>query len=116
VLAANVEDNKDNVTRFAVIGQASASKSGNDKTAMLFQLSHQPGALADAMNIFKRKRLNLTWIESFPLAGQPKEYLFFVELQGHEKDLRVRQAIATLRKKTEHLEVLGSYAATEPVD
>ena len=115
VLAANVEDNKDNITRFAVIGQSSAEKTGADKTAMLFQLSHQPGALADAMNIFKRKRLNLTWIESFPLAGQSKEYLFFVEMQGHEKDLKVRQAIAMLQKKTERLEVLGSYAATSPV-
>ena len=115
VLAANVEDNKDNITRFAVIGQSSAKKSGNDKTSMLFQLFHQPGALADAMNIFKRKRLNLTWIESFPLAGESKEYLFFVEMQGHETDLKIRQAISQLQKKTERFEVLGSYAATEPV-
>ena len=116
VLASNVEDNKENITRFAVIGEASADKSGNDKMALLFQLPHRPGALADAMSIFKRKRLNLTWIESFPLAGQSKEYLFFVELQGHEKDLRVRQAIAALQKKTERLEVLGSYAASDPID
>ena len=116
VLAANIEDNKANITRFAVIGDASAARTGNDKTAMLFQLSHKPGALADAMNVFKRKRLNLTWIESFPLVGQPNEYLFFVELQGHEKDLRVRQALSTLEKKTELLEVLGSYASTKPVD
>lgn len=114
-LAKKIEDNKDNVTRFAVIGQTSAEKTKNDKTAMLFQLPHSPGALADAMNIFKKKKLNLTWIESFPLAGQAKEYLFFVELQGHETDLRVRQAISLLKKKTERLEVLGAYAATEPV-
>ncbi len=115
VLAANIADNKQNVTRFAVIGNASAVKTGNDKTAMLFQLSHQPGALADAMAIFKRKRLNLTWIESFPLAGPDKEYLFFVEMQGHASDLRIRQAISLLEKKTERLDVLGSYAATDPV-
>ncbi len=115
VLAANIEDNKANITRFAVIGDSSAARSGNDKTAMLFQLPHKPGALADAMNVFKRKRLNLTWIESFPLVGQPNEYLFFVELQGHEKDLRVRQALSTLEKKTELLEVLGSYASSKPV-
>jgi chorismate mutase/prephenate dehydratase len=116
VLAANIEDNKANITRFAVIGDSSAARTGNDKTAMLFQLSHKPGALADAMNVFKRKRLNMTWIESFPLVGQPNEYLFFVELQGHEKDLRVRQALSTLGKKTELLEVLGSYASSKPVD
>jgi chorismate mutase/prephenate dehydratase len=116
VLASNIEDNKANVTRFAMIGNASAARTGNDKTALLFKLPHQPGALADAMGVFRRKRLNLTWIESFPLMGQPNEYLFFVELQGHEKDLRVRQALASLEKKTELLEVLGSYASTKPVD
>ncbi len=116
VLAAHIEDNKTNITRFAVIGDSSAARTGNDKTAMLFQLSHKPGALADAMSVFKRKRLNLTWIESFPLVGQPNEYLFFVELHGHEKDLRVRQALGTLEKKTERLEVLGSYVCSKPVD
>ena len=116
VLAANIEDNPDNVTRFAVLGQNSGERTGNDKTALLFQVSHQPGALADTMSIFKRNRLNLTWIESFPLQGTKNEYFFFAELQGHEKELRVRRAVTALGKKTQLLEVLGSYAATQPID
>ena len=116
ILAHNIEDNSQNITRFAVIGQESAERTGDDKTSFLFQLPHQPGALADAMAIFRRGRLNLTWIESFPLPGARNEYLFFVELQGHEKDLRVRRAIAALEKKTERLELLGSYPRCEPTD
>jgi chorismate mutase/prephenate dehydratase len=116
VLAERIEDNPDNVTRFAVIGHASAERTGQDLTSLMFQLDHKPGALADAMAIFKRNRLNLTWIESFPLPGTSKEYLFFVELEGYETDLRVRRAIESLRKKTERLDILGSYARTEPVD
>ena len=54
----------------------------------MFELPHQPGALADAMAIFKRNRLNLTWIESFPMPETPNEYLFFVEFQGHPEDCR----------------------------
>ncbi|NUQ64391.1 MAG: prephenate dehydratase [Pirellulales bacterium] len=111
VLAEQIEDNPSNKTRFAVIGDHSAPRTGNDKTAMLFQVEHRPGALADAMNIFKRNRLNLTWIESFPIPGSSRTYLFFVEMEGHETDTRVRRAVASLERKTLRLEILGSFAA-----
>lgn len=116
VLARNIEDQKDNVTRFAVIGATPAEKTGEDKTALMFELTHEPGSLADGMAIFKRQKLNLTWIESFPIPGSRTEdlsggrYLFFVELLGHAADLRVRRAIASLEKKCLQLRVLGSYA------
>ncbi|MEZ6115414.1 MAG: prephenate dehydratase [Pirellulaceae bacterium] len=115
LLAKNIEDNKDNVTRFAVIGSASPKPSGNDKLSIMFELLHQPGALADAMAVFKRCRLNLTWIESFPKKGSPSEYIFFVELEGHQADARVRRAIDGLTKKTARIELLGSYPKAEPV-
>ncbi len=115
VVAANIEDNQHNVTRFAVIGGDTASRTGRDKTALMFEIAHQPGALADVMAVFKRARLNLTWIESFPLAGSQSEYLFFVEADGHERDARLRRALEALGRKTVRLEVLGSYAKTEPV-
>ena len=93
VLAASIEDNPDNVTRFAVIGSGPSERTGRDKTSLLFELAHQPGALADVMAVFKRHRLNLTWIESFPKKGSQNEYLFFVEFEGHPNDLVVRKAI-----------------------
>ena len=75
----------------------------------MFEIPHKPGSLADAMLVFKRGRLNLTWIESFPMAGSKNEYLFFVELEGHQTDSRVKRALEALRRKTARLEVLGSY-------
>jgi chorismate mutase/prephenate dehydratase len=116
VIASGIEDNKHNVTRFSVLGQQPAERSGDDKTSLMFELAHRPGALADAMTIFKRNRLNLTWIESFPIHGSANEYLFFVELEGHPSELRVRRAIASLQRKTVRAEILGSYARTQPVD
>ena len=59
----------------------------------MFEMPHKPGALADALNIFKRLRLNLTWIESFPIARHEGHYFFFVELEGHQTDARVRRAL-----------------------
>lgn len=112
VLAERIEDNPSNTTRFAVIGEQSSGRTGNDKTAMMFQTEHRFGALADALLIFKRNRLNLTWIESFPVPGSERAYLFFVELEGHETDARVRRATAALQRKTLRLEILGSCPAT----
>lgn len=115
VLSENIEDNPSNVTRFFIIGDESAPRTGKDKMSAMFEVPHQPGALADAMNIFKRAKLNLTWIESFPIARPEGGYLFFIELDGHETDARVRRAIRALEKKTIRLETLGSYPRAEPV-
>jgi chorismate mutase/prephenate dehydratase len=115
VLAGNIEDNPGNLTRFAVISAADAQATGDDKTALMLELEHRPGALADAMAIFKRNRLNMTWIESFPIPGHAGRYLFFVECEGHRADLRVRRALSSLEKKATRLEILGSYARSEPI-
>jgi chorismate mutase / prephenate dehydratase len=113
IIAESIEDNPDNITRFAVIGADAAPRSGRDKTAAMFQIEHRPGSLAEAINIFKKNRLNLTWIESFPISHG--EYLFFIELDGHESDLKVRRALQALAKKTLRFEILGSCPRTEPV-
>jgi chorismate mutase / prephenate dehydratase len=109
VIAENIEDNTQNITRFAVIGDRLCPPTGNDKTSMMFQLSHQPGALADAMIVFKQAGVNLTWIESFPLPNRPNEYLFFIELDGHMESEQVKLSIAQLRSHAVRLDVLGSY-------
>lgn len=110
VIARNIEDNPDNVTRFAIIGRNASPRTGKDKTAVVFEAPHEPGSLADAMAIFKRQRLNLTWIESFPIVRARGRYLFFLEFQGHPSELRVKRAIAALAKKAVRLALLGSYA------
>ncbi len=116
VLAEHIEDNPANLTRFALIGGDSPPPTGNDKTALLFQTEHRFGALADVLAEFKRCRVNLAWIESFPVPGPGQIYLFFTELEGHENDPPVRKALKAIQEKTLRLEVLGSYAAATAVD
>jgi chorismate mutase/prephenate dehydratase len=115
VLAENIEDVAGNTTRFAVIGHADSSRTGRDKTSLMFEIEHRPGGLADALAVPKRQKLNLTWIESFPMPGEVGGYIFFVELEGHRSDLRVRRAIAALEKRCTRVVVLGSYAAASAV-
>ena len=83
---------------------------------MLFEIAHRPGSLADTMAVFKKAKINLTWIESFPVPEERTGYLFFVEMEGHQNDARVKKAIAVLSRRTLRLEILGSYPrAARPV-
>ncbi len=109
VIDENIEDNQQNITRFAIIGSRSCPPTDADKTSLMFQLKHEPGALATAMLAFKESQVNLTWIESFPLPERPSEYLFFVEMEGHQALPLVAAAIDSLRSRTQRLDVLGSY-------
>jgi chorismate mutase / prephenate dehydratase len=109
VIQKNIEDNPNNLTRFAVIGNRSPDPTGNDKTSIMFQVPHQSGALAKAMQTFSKAKLNLTWIESFPIPGNSNEYVFFIEFEGHQKEKAPASAIAELSKQTIRLDILGSY-------
>ncbi len=115
ILAPNIEDNPNNVTRFVVISTATSQPTGSDKTTVLFEVAHKPGALVKAMMNFERNGLNMTMIDSYPIPGSLGSYLFFVEFVGHEEDGPVRRAIASLTKKAQRVEVLGSYAQGEPI-
>ena len=116
LLAENIEDNKANVTRFAVIGDRPAPPTGRDRTSLLLQIAHRPGSLSDALTIFKQAKLNLTWIESFPLRGPEAGYIFFLDCEGHLKDAKVKRALDDLAKIAVRMEVLGSYPKSDPVE
>jgi chorismate mutase/prephenate dehydratase len=116
VLAESIEDVQGNLTRFAVIGDQAGTRTGSDKTAIMFEVPHKAGALSDALNIFKRLRLNMTWIESFPMSRMEGHYFFFVELEGHQQDARVRRACEALARRAVRMVVLGSYAKSPVVE
>ena len=97
------------MTRFAVIGDDTLARTGSDRTAILLQVPHRPGSLADALAVFKKNKLNLTWIESFPLRRPENGYLFFLDFEGHSGDTRTKRALEDLESQAIRLEVLGSY-------
>ena len=109
IIAESIEDNQDNLTRFAIIGDEAIEATGDDKTSLMFQVPHEPGALANVMVMFRDNGLNLTWIESFPMPGKANEYFFFVELEGHASQPNVKAALTQLSKTAIRLDFLGSY-------
>ena len=115
-ICANIEDSPFNETRFAVVGASDSAKTGTDKTAMMFQIGHVPGALADVLNVFKSNKLNLTWIESFPYREAKGEYVFFVDFEGHRDDPKVKKTLAAMEEICDVVSVLGSFPLAKPTD
>jgi chorismate mutase/prephenate dehydratase len=116
VLFSQIEDSPHNETRFAVIGRQKAQRSGNDKTSLMFHLPHNPGSLAEALDVFKQNKINLTWIESFPANQTAKpEYIFFVDCEGHQDDPKISRALKALAEHCRHITVLGSFPMASPV-
>ena len=115
IVADKIEDNKNNVTRFAVIGETVVKSTGHDRTAILLYTPNKPGALADALVSFKKNKVNLTWIESFPLRGSKPGYLFFLDFEGHIDDPKVKKTVTDLERQASKLEILGSYPRSVPL-
>jgi chorismate mutase / prephenate dehydratase len=109
ILAHNIEDSPFNETRFAVIGPSDSARTGTDKTALMFQIGHTPGALADVLGVFKSNKINLTWIESFPYREAKGQYVFFVDFEGHREDAKIKKALAALEATCDTITVLGSF-------
>jgi len=109
VIAENIQDLAQNTTRFLVIGTRGVPKSGRDKTTILFAVPDKVGALNTALNMFAKNKINISKIESRPLRGRSWEYLFFVDLEGHRDDPRVKRALTALKDRTLFLKVAGSY-------
>jgi chorismate mutase/prephenate dehydratase len=109
VLSPDIEDYPFNETRFAVIGHQDTARTGTDKTAIMFKVAHAPGALADALNVFKNQKINLTWIESFPSRAAKPEYVFFADFEGHVDDPKTKKAMGVLQDHCEKVTVLGSF-------
>jgi len=104
-----IPQDRENKTRFLIIGLGEPKRGKRNKTSILFALKDRPGALHDTLVPFKRNRINLTKIESRPSRRKAWEYLFFIDLEGHEAEPRVKRALGALEKHTTVLRVLGSY-------
>jgi len=109
LIAADIEDSPHNITRFFVIGKTEAGKTKRDKTSILFSIKDKVGALHDMLLPFKKYGINLTKIESRPSKKRAWDYYFFMDLEGHKNDLKIRQALAELEVKCKFMKILGSY-------
>jgi 3-deoxy-7-phosphoheptulonate synthase len=107
ILKEGIESDPQNYTRFIVIGRTPA-KHGN-KISLVYATENKPGALHRTLEVFAKRGVNLSKLESRPIAGKPWEYLFYVDCTG---DLHEKAVAATLKDLKEHItfvKVLGCY-------
>jgi chorismate mutase/prephenate dehydratase len=113
VVAADIEDSPHNITRFLVVGKTDVPATGKDRTSIIFSIKDKMGALHDMLVPFKKYRINLTKIESRPSKRKAWDYYFFVDLQGHRDEPKVKKAFLELENKCKFLKILGSYPIGE---
>lgn len=111
VLAAGIQDQEHNRTRFLVLNQAPVSASGADKTSILVYTENKPGALFRVLEPFEDLQISLTKIDSRPSKKEAWAYVFFIDFEGHVDDDNVKKLFARLEGCTEEVKVLGSYPA-----
>jgi len=109
VLAADIEDEPDNTTRFAVIGQHLSPPSGDDRTSLLVFVHNKPGSLFDLLKPLAERGISMSNIESRPSRRGVWDYVFFIDIDGHRDDDKVRDAITEIEKASAMVTILGSY-------
>lgn len=111
ILAENIEDDAKNTTRFLVLGSHDVAASGADKTSLVMTSKNIPGAMVELLEPLSRHGVSMTKFESRPSKQGLWDYVFFVDIEGHQSDAKVKAALLECQQRASFLKVLGSYPA-----
>lgn len=109
VLAQNIEDDARNTTRFLVLGKQAVAPSGQDKTSLVLSAANRPGAVHDLLAPLAVHGVSMTRLESRPARSGLWEYVFYLDIEGHQSDAAVAAALAELKQTAAFVKILGSY-------
>ncbi|HYR28356.1 MAG TPA: prephenate dehydratase [Thermoanaerobaculia bacterium] len=115
-LAAGIEDNARNFTRFFLAAPSHAQlrpvadgPARRWKTSLLLHVANKPGALFRALGAFALREIDLSKIESRPIEGRPWEYAFYVDVVGNAAEEPLAGALENLRQMADSVKMLGTY-------
>jgi len=108
-VAKNIEDKTGNVTRFLVLANEEVAPSGKDKTSILVVTKHESGALLDLLAPFKEQDINILQLARHPIPGVKWEYLFLIDIEGHQQDQHLKTALEKVAERVLKVDILGSY-------
>lgn len=111
ILKKDIENNKQNYTRFLIISREQTRPKKNSKTSVVFSTKDNiPGALFKSLSVFALRDINLLKIESRPWQKGPWKYWFYLDFEGSMEDEACKKAIGHLEEITTFLKILGSYS------
>ncbi len=109
LIAQNIEDETANTTRFLVIGKQTVEMSGQDKTSFLISVKNESGGLYQILKPLKDNQISMTKIESRPSKRAIWDYVFFIDIEGHQKEPKIKAVLTELKQQVGLLKILGSY-------
>lgn len=112
IISSNIEDDPHNTTRFVVLADHDAGRSGRDKTSLVCSALNRPGAVHDLLAPLMEHNVSMSRLESRPargMGGGRWEYMFYVDIEGHRTDARIAAALAGLNERASFVKILGSY-------
>ncbi len=109
VLAQNIEDDPRNTTRFLVLGNQQVAPGGSDKTSLVLSAANRPGAVHDLLVPLAKHGVSMTKLESRPARSGLWEYVFYMDIEGHQQEARVAAALEELKQAAAFVKILGSY-------
>ena len=109
LLTENIEDDARNTTRFLVIGNQEVTPSGRDKTSLVMSAPNRPGAVYDLLAPLAKNDVSMTKLESRPARSGMWEYVFYVDIEGHQHEPKVAAALLELKQIAAFVKTLGSY-------
>jgi chorismate mutase/prephenate dehydratase len=109
VVAAQVQDDAHNRTRFVVIGTYECQPTGNDQTSLVLSVDNQPGAVHRLLAPLAKHGVSMNRFESRPARKGTWEYHFYIDIAGHAADAQVVKALEELKEIAAFYKNLGSY-------
>jgi prephenate dehydratase len=110
ILARNIEDNHNNVTRFVALAAEDQPPTGTDKTSLCLSVrANEPGALYEILGELAVDKIQMTKLESRPAKGLLGEYFFLIDIEGHRLDQPIAEVLERMRAKADVFQIWGSY-------
>ncbi|MDO4460208.1 MAG: prephenate dehydratase [Clostridia bacterium] len=109
VIENNIQDSKNNTTRFAVICKTPVFPENADKISLILNIPNTPGSLYQTLERFAMNGLNLTKIESRPIKDSNFDYEFYLDFTGNIRDENVMKLMESLSAELQSMTFLGNY-------
>ncbi|WP_029488285.1 prephenate dehydratase [Candidatus Epulonipiscium viviparus] len=109
ILESNIQNNKENWTRFIVVSKEAESNQFSNKMTILFEIPHKIGSLYHILEEFAKSKINMSKIESRPVGDGTFSYCFYIDIEGNKDDYNIKNAFENISEITKDFKILGFY-------